>query len=156
MQKHGKALDDKVLFWENMGKHWVNTGKHKKPLGKRTKMQKDMGKRRSIFEKQWENMGKHRKNPKKRKNRMTKFNIGKTRENIRKTLGKHGKTWENTGKHGKTWENTVNTFSITLWTLSGKLKSSSASLSGTYTLSSSSNSLRASLTFCCKLLYTVR
>ena len=22
MQIHGRALDDKVLFWENMGKHW--------------------------------------------------------------------------------------------------------------------------------------
>ena len=56
-------------------------------------------------------MGKHGKNPKKEekmntfvKNRMTKFNIGKSRENI-------GKTQENTGKHGKTRENT---FIITL------------------------------------------
>ena len=27
MQKHGKALDDKVLFQENMRKHRENTGK---------------------------------------------------------------------------------------------------------------------------------
>ena len=32
MQKHGKALDDKVLFRENMGKHWENMQKHKKTL----------------------------------------------------------------------------------------------------------------------------
>jgi hypothetical protein len=26
-------------------------------------------------------------------------------ENMGKTWGKHGKTWESMGKHGKTWEN---------------------------------------------------
>ena len=34
MQKHGKALDDKVLVRENTGKHRENTGKHGKTSGK--------------------------------------------------------------------------------------------------------------------------
>ena len=34
MQKHGKALDDKVLVRENKGKHRENTGKHRENIGK--------------------------------------------------------------------------------------------------------------------------
>ena len=34
MQKHGKALDDKVLVRENTGKHQENTGKHRENIGK--------------------------------------------------------------------------------------------------------------------------
>ena len=35
MQKHGKALDDKVLVWKNSGKHRENTGKHRENTGKK-------------------------------------------------------------------------------------------------------------------------
>ena len=37
MQKQGKSMDDKVLFWENMGKHQENTGKHRENTGKQSK-----------------------------------------------------------------------------------------------------------------------
>ena len=101
MQKHGKTLDGKVSFWENMGKHWENAGKHKKPLGKQTKMQKDMGKQGQFLRNNgetWENIGKTLKNRKNMnifvKNRMTKFNFRKTQDT--------GKIRENTRKHGKT------------------------------------------------------
>ena len=33
MQKHWKALDDKVLVWKNSGKHRENTGKQSITLG---------------------------------------------------------------------------------------------------------------------------
>ena len=34
MQKHGKALDDKVLVWKNSGKHRENTEKHQEYIRK--------------------------------------------------------------------------------------------------------------------------
>jgi hypothetical protein len=34
MQKHGKALDDKVLVWKNSGEHRENTGKHRENIRK--------------------------------------------------------------------------------------------------------------------------
>ena len=44
MQKHGKALDDKVLVQENTGKHRENTGKHQKSSGKHGKTSGKHGK----------------------------------------------------------------------------------------------------------------
>ena len=41
MQKHGKALDDKVLVQENTGKHRENTGKHREII---RKTRENMGK----------------------------------------------------------------------------------------------------------------
>ena len=87
MQKHGKALDDKVLFPENMGRH--------------RKTCKKMGKywmTKFHFGKTCENTGKTRENMQKH---------GKTFDDkvlFRINTGKHLELQENTRKHEKTRE----------------------------------------------------
>ena len=68
MQKHGKTFDDKVLFWENTGKHKKIPRKTRETPVKHGKTQKNM---QVLF---WENTGKHLEN-----------------------MGKHTKTWESIG-----------------------------------------------------------
>ena len=43
MQKQGKSLDDKVLFWENTGKHRENIRKHQKKTGQQSKTLRNIG-----------------------------------------------------------------------------------------------------------------
>ena len=67
MQKHGKALDDKVLVQENTGKHRENMGKTWENNEQHWEILDD----KVLF---WENVGNHQEN-----------------------MGKHAKTWESIG-----------------------------------------------------------
>ena len=88
MQKHGKALDDKVLVRENTGKHWENIGKTWENIGKTPE---NIGKTSGKHGKTINNIGKYW---------ITKFYFGKLWETTRKT-------WENMQKHGKALDDKV-------------------------------------------------
>ena len=120
MQKHGKALDDKVLVQENTGTHRENTGNHRENKGKQSKTFGNIKWQSFILGKSREPLEKHGKTP--GKNRKTRKNMQKQGKSLddkvlfRENTGKHweniGKTWENIGKTRnnikKTQENNKN------------------------------------------------